>query len=185
MSAPVLTSQAQIDQLAEQLKRAPEVAFDTEFHSQRTYVPRLMLVQLATRDEVWLVDPLAPVNLGAVWAALARPDCRLVGHALKNDLRITWQLFRFLPELAWDTQLAASFLGYGQQAGLGGLLQQTLGVHQPKGDQLADWSQRPLPERLRNYAAGDVAHLLPLYDQQREALLGVRRQACQQQRQRE
>jgi ribonuclease D len=175
MPPHLLTTQAEVDALAERLKREPEVAFDTEFHSERTYVPRLMLVQLATREETWLLDPLAQVNLGAVWAVLARPDCRLVGHALKNDLRITWQLFRFLPEQAWDTQLAASFLGYGMQAGLGGLLQQTLGVHQPKGDQLADWSQRPLPDRLRSYAAGDVAHLLRLYDQQREALSKHRR----------
>ena len=152
------------------ITRADTVAFDTEFHSERTYVPRLMLLQVATADGIWLVDPLAGVDLGPLYEALTAPGRLVVGHALKNDLRIVWLLTGRTPPSAWDTQTAAAFLGFGLQIGLAALLHSALGVHQPKGDQMADWSQRPLPDRMLGYAAGDVRNLLELYRRQRAEL---------------
>lgn len=175
LQEPIVTTQAQVDALIAALAVEDDVAFDTEFHSERTYVPRLMLMQLATRSRVWLVDPLAAVNLQPLFDAMSRPGLTVVGHALKNDLRIAWLQFSRVPVLAFDTQVAAAFLGHGLQAGLGTLLHNALGVHQPKGDQMADWSQRPLPDRLLGYAAGDVANLLRLYDLLRDELSALGR----------
>ncbi len=160
---PIISTQTQLQELIDALAGADLVGFDTEFHSERTYVPRLMLLQFATRDGLWLVDPLADVDLKPLVQALQRPGLTVIGHALRNDLRILWLQFNLLPERIFDTQIAAAFLGHGLQIGLAGLLQAMLGVHQPKGDQMADWSKRPLPERMVGYAAGDVAHLLPLH----------------------
>lgn len=160
---PIIASQEQLQELVSALSGADLVGFDTEFHSERTYVPRLMLLQLATRDGLWLVDPLADMDLRPLVEALQRPNLTVIGHALRNDLRILWLQFNLLPARVFDTQVAAAFLGHGLQIGLSGLLQSLLGVHQPKGDQMADWSKRPLPERMVGYAAGDVAHLLPLH----------------------
>ncbi|MSP90700.1 MAG: ribonuclease D [Myxococcales bacterium] len=153
------------------IEGADTVAFDTEFHSERTYVPRLMLLQVATAAGIWLVDPIAGIDLGPLYAALTGPGRRVVGHALKNDLRIVWMLTGRTPPRAWDTQTAAAFLGHGLQIGLSTLLHSVLGVHQPKGDQMADWSQRPLPDRMLGYAAGDVRNLLELYRLQRAELM--------------
>lgn len=166
----VLTTAAEIDRVIAALAVADAVAFDTEFHSERTYIPRLMLMQLATRDAIFLIDPLGGVDLRPLFAAMSRPGLVVVGHALKNDLRIVWLLHEMLLNEIFDTQIAAAFLGHGLQIGLSGLLQHVCGVHQPKGDQMADWSQRPLPERLLGYAAGDVRHLLAVYDTLREQL---------------
>jgi ribonuclease D len=177
MTRPVSTTQPQIDELIAALATEDAVAFDTEFHSERTYIPRLMLMQFATRDRIWLVDPLAPIDLRPLLDAMARPGLTVVGHALKNDLRIAWLQFSKVPTRVFDTQVAAAFLGHGLQAGLGNLLHNTLGVHQPKGDQMADWSQRPLPDRLLGYAAGDVAHLLRLHDLLRDELEALGRLA--------
>lgn len=160
---PVLTTAAELQALTEALHSQTLVAFDTEFHSERTYVPRLMLVQVATREGVYLVDPLA-LDARPLFEALAQPGKVVVGHALKNDLRIAWLQFGVTFEQVFDTQIAAAFLGHGLQIGLGTLLQSALRVHQPKGEQMSDWSQRPLPERMLGYAVGDVAHLLKLYD---------------------
>ena len=160
---PIIATQAELEALVEALSHADLVGFDTEFHSERTYVPRLMLLQLATRDGLWLVDPLADLDLTPLVIAMQRPDLTVIGHALRNDLRILWLQFNLLPSRVFDTQVAAAFLGHGLQIGLSGLLQNLLGVHQPKGDQMADWSKRPLPERMVGYAAGDVAHLLQLH----------------------
>ena len=160
---PIIASQSQLQELVDALEHADLVGFDTEFHSERTYVPRLMLLQLATQDGLWLVDPLADVDLKPLVEALQRPGLTVIGHALRNDLRILWLQFNLLPSRVFDTQVAAAFLGHGLQIGLSALLQSLLGVHQPKGDQMADWSKRPLPERMVGYAAGDVAHLLQLH----------------------
>lgn len=160
----MVTSQAGLSTLIAHIDRADRVGFDTEFHSERTYIPRLMLLQFATSEGVWLVDPLADVDLRPLVEALQRPGLLVIGHALKNDLRILWLQFGILPALVFDTQIAASFLGHGLQIGLSGLLQSVLGVHQPKGDQMADWSKRPLPDRLAGYAAGDVSNLLAMHD---------------------
>ena len=161
--SPIITTEPQLQALVDALNRADLVGFDTEFHSERTYVPRLMLLQFATREGIWLVDPLAEIDLKPLVQALRRPDLTVIGHALRNDLRILWLQFNLLPQRVFDTQIAAAFLGHGLQIGLAGLLQAALGVHQPKGDQMADWSKRPLPERMAGYAAGDVAHLLALH----------------------
>lgn len=161
---PIIASQEQLQELIDALQTADLVGFDTEFHSERTYVPRLMLLQFATQNGLWLVDPLADVDLKPLIHALRRPDLTVIGHALRNDLRILWLQFNLLPARVFDTQIAAAFLGHGLQIGLSGLLQATLGVHQSKGDQMADWSKRPLPDRMVGYAAGDVAHLLLLHE---------------------
>ncbi len=163
MSFPVLTTAAEIDALIHTLEGQTVIGFDTEFHSERTYVPRLMLMQLSTPDAVYLVDPLGQGDMGALFRAMARPGLCVVGHALKNDLRIAAMQWDVAMTEVFDTQIAAAFLGHGLQVGLSGLLANLLGVHQPKGDQMSDWSQRPLPERMLGYAAGDVLHLLPLH----------------------
>lgn len=160
MVPPLLSTASALREAVVAVQASPIVAFDTEFHSERTYKPQLMLMQIATASGLWLVDPLA---LDARPLLEAMAGRLVVGHALKNDLRIVWLNYGLVFTQVFDTQVAASLLGYGLQVGLSGLLQQTLGVHQPKGEQMSDWSQRPLPDKLRGYAAGDVAHLLALH----------------------
>ena len=60
-------------------------------------------------------------------------------------------------------------MGYGTPS-LASLVQGELGVALPKGDRLTDWLRRPLGADARTYAAGDVAHLLPLADRIRARL---------------
>jgi len=151
------------------VERAPVVAFDTEFHAERTYWPRLMLLQVATPDGIWLADPLAQ-DLAPLCRAIAAPGKTVVGHALRNDLRILWQAFGVRFDSVFDTQVAGAFLGCGLQVGLGHLVQRLLHVSLTKGEQMADWSQRPLPDNLRRYAAADVAHLIAVADLQRDEL---------------
>ena len=177
MSLSVLHTAAEIDALIATLQGQTIIGFDTEFHSERTYVPRLMLMQIATPDEVFLIDPLGKGDIAGLFAAMARPGLCVIGHALKNDLRIAAMQWGVAMSEVFDTQIAAAFLGHGLQIGLSGLLSNVLGVHQPKGDQMSDWSQRPLPPRMLGYAAGDVAHLLLLHARLTEELDRLERRA--------
>lgn len=166
MSTPI-TQRAALIALAQRLSSVEEVAFDTEFHGETTYWPKLMLIQLATRDEVAVVDPLAHEirpALGGLFELLRQKGVRIVGHALEHDLLIFHRITGAVPARVFDTQVAAAFLGYGDRIGLGALLEQRLGVSIDKLYTRADWGRRPLPEAQLAYAVSDVAHLFALSD---------------------
>jgi len=159
-----LAKREQLIAFAGRLEGVEAVGFDTEFHAENSYWPKVMLLQFSTPDEVVLVDPLADEIKSAVGGFLELIRMRgqtVVGHALEHDLEIFRRLNGGLPAKIFDTQRAAAFCGHGGPIGLGPLLSALLGVDLPKAFGRADWGRRPLPEAQLGYAADDVAHLLP------------------------
>lgn len=150
----------------------PRYAIDTEFHRERTYYPKLALVQLAWADQIVLVDPLS-VDMAALPRLFASPAIA-VFHAAQQDLDVLTQSCGAVPERLFDTQLAAGFTGYSTPSLLS-LLQAELSVTASKGDRLTDWLRRPLTADQQTYAAGDVAHLLELHDRLTAELIGLGR----------
>jgi ribonuclease D len=139
----------------------PRYALDTEFHRERTYHPKVALVQLAWPGGIALVDPLA-VDLRAIKTLFDGPGLAVV-HAAQQDLDVLTRTCGTVPSRLFDTQLAAGFLGHATPS-LGNLLAAELGVKLPKADRLSDWLRRPLTAGQQAYAAADVAHLLELHD---------------------
>jgi ribonuclease D len=133
--------------------------FDTEFHTERTYVPDLALLQIAWADQVALVDPLA-VDLTPL-AAVFNGQGMAVAHAAGQDLDILLAASGALPTHVFDTQIVAGFLGLSSPS-LARLVDQMLGVTLPKADRLSDWLERPISDRQVSYAINDVAYLLEL-----------------------
>jgi ribonuclease D len=133
--------------------------FDTEFHTERTYVPDLALIQIAWGDNVALVDPLAvdPAPLSTVFGG---PGVA-VAHAASQDLDVLQAACGAVPATVFDTQIVAGFLGLSTPS-LSRLVDSMLGITLPKADRLSDWLVRPIPERQVDYAVNDVAHLLEL-----------------------
>jgi ribonuclease D len=156
-----ITDQAQLDALVDELSNASAYALDTEFHRERTYLPQLALVQLATLDRIALVDALA-VDVHALSRAFDT-DSVCVMHAGSQDLEILELATGTVPNRMFDTQIAALFCGY-RTSSLGKLVEGFLGVQLDKSSQLTDWTRRPLPDADLRYAASDVDHLLELRD---------------------
>jgi ribonuclease D len=157
-----------LDRLCARVSAAERVAIDTEFHAERSYAPRLMVVQLAFDDGAAIVDPLALRDLRSLLEALA--ETTVVGHALASDLKIFADRFGAVPAHVFDTQIAAAFLGYGMQISLADLVRDLQHVRLAKSQTVSDWSARPFSERQLEYLVGDVAHLLPMYDALRRRL---------------
>lgn len=153
--------QADFDDLLERFSREERYALDTEFHRERTYFPRLALLQLAIPGEIALVDPLK-VDVHAMQSLFAS-DSVAVLHAAQQDLDVLTHACGAVPRRLFDTQLAAGFVGYSTPS-LSSLVQGELGVTVTKGDRLTDWLHRPLTDAQRTYAAGDVLYLLELHD---------------------
>ena len=136
-------------------------AFDTEFHTERTYVPDLALIQIAWKDRVALVDPLAvdPAPLATVFGGAGIA----VAHAASQDLDILLAACGTVPVTVFDTQIVAGFLGMSTPS-LSRLVERMLGASLPKADRLSDWLERPMSAAQIAYAISDVAHLLELQD---------------------
>jgi ribonuclease D len=157
--ATVVTDTAGLEALVARMAGEPYYGFDTEFHTERTYVPQLALIQLAWGDEVALVDPLA-VDAAPLARLFGGPGVA-VAHAAVQDLDILMAACGTIPATVFDTQIVAGFLGMSSPS-LSRLTDQVLGVSLPKADRLSDWLVRPMSERQITYAVSDVAHLLAL-----------------------
>ncbi len=169
MTTPAIVDDREgLERLCTQVADADRVGLDTEFHAERTYSPRLMLVQFAFADGAAIVDALALPDLRPLALALTRTT--VVGHALSADLKIFADRFDLVPPRVFDTQVAAAFLGYGMQVSLADLVRGVCGVRLTKSQTVSDWSARPLSQRQIEYLVGDVEHLLNLHDALRAGL---------------
>jgi ribonuclease D len=163
---------AALDAVVAELVGEDIYAFDTEFHTERTYVPDLALIQIAWAGRVALVDPLAvdPAPLAQVFAGPATA----VVHAAAQDLDVLMAACGVVPGSVFDTQIVAGFLGMSTPS-LARLVDQILGIPLPKADRLSDWLVRPIAESQVAYAVSDVAHLLELHAALTERLRGLGR----------
>jgi len=152
--------------LAARLRAAPpRVGLDTEFVRERTWWPKLALVQIALEGgDVLLVDTLAPGIPEALAPMLADPAVLKVMHSASEDLVALRHACGVVPTPLFDTQVAAALAGIAAGAGYQRLVQDLLGVALPKGETRSDWLRRPLSAAQLEYAADDVLHLFALHD---------------------
>lgn len=162
---PVLvTTTAELGAVSARLRREPFITIDTEFVRERTYWPELCLVQLASADEVVVVDALAPgMDLAPLGELLADEAVIKVFHAARQDLEIFLHLFDRLPQPLFDTQVAAMVAGYGDQVGYDSLVASVVGAQIDKSHRFSDWAARPLSAAQIEYAAADVTYLREVY----------------------
>jgi len=140
------------------------VTVDTEFLRETTYYPKLCLIQMASEDEVVLVDPLAPgLDLAPFYGLMADTNVVKVFHAARQDVEIIWTRGRVIPAPLFDTQVAAMVCGFGEQVSYESLAAALANARIDKSSRFTDWSRRPLSEAQLTYAAADVTHLRTIY----------------------
>lgn len=159
----VHTPQA-LQALLEALRASEQVALDTEFVSEGSYEPILCLVQVATPDGIWIVDPLDLPNLSELWQELTSERRETVVLAAREEIRFCLRYAGRPPQRLTDPQVAAGLLGYGYPLSHTNLVKKALGVNVASGEAFTDWRQRPLTDRQLQYAADDVRYLLELRD---------------------
>jgi ribonuclease D len=172
----LIADQEAFDRLFPRLSANGLVAVDTEAASFHKYLDRVYLLQLSSRDETAVVDPLAVKDLSAFGAMLADPAIEVVFHDADYDLRLIHQEFGYQATHLFDTRVAAQLLDE-PGIGLAALLEKYLGMRIDKRFQRADWSIRPLSEEMLAYAATDTRHLAELRDILRNRLIELGRLA--------
>jgi ribonuclease D len=162
-------SNEELAALMRRIAREPLVAMDTEAASFHRFVDRIYLIQLSSRRETAIVDPLTVSDVSGLGALLADPAVEVVFHDADYDLRILDRDYGFHARHLFDTRIAAHLLGE-PAVGLAALVEKHLGVALDKKYQRADWSRRPLPPEMLEYAATDTRYLIALREQLRAAL---------------
>lgn len=145
------------------IKNATWLAIDTEFLREKTYYAKLCLVQVEADGHRACIDPLSIDDLSAFYALLSNAKITKVLHAAHQDIEILYQMSGIMPTPIFDTQLAASVLGIGDQMGYARLVESMLGVSLAKTQSRTDWSRRPLKQAQLEYAIDDVRYLAQIY----------------------
>lgn len=145
------------------LTSCPQLGLDTEFVGEQTYHPRLCLVQVATPEKLFLIDPLTAGPLDAFWDIVVDPAHLVVVHAGREEVRLCHLWAGQTPGNLFDLQIAAGFVGLAYPLSHAALVSQLLGVQMPKGETLTEWRDRPLTQRQIRYAFDDVRYLLALW----------------------
>ncbi len=175
-----LTQPSEILELCEELVKHEIIALDTEFIRETTFFPTVELIQVATREQSWLIDAAAFRKRGKAGREelrpflelLEKPEILKILHAAQGDQECFYTAFGAVATPSLDTAVAASLCGYGDSVGLGNLLKSVLKVQLKKGHARTNWSVRPLPEQLLEYAHSDVEHLVELAERLMEQLDG-------------
>lgn len=177
MSTHYITTSDDLITFCERLQNAPWIALDTEFMRERTYYAKLCLVQIATPDVMACIDPLALDDLKPLLELVYNPQILKVLHSARQDLEVFFDLRGQPPSPVFDTQIAATFLGFDEQIGYAPLVEATTGVKLDKAHTRANWAARPLSAEQIVYAEDDVRYLRDVYRHLQQRLEETGRQA--------
>ncbi|MFV1984983.1 MAG: ribonuclease D [Thiohalomonadales bacterium] len=158
-----ITTEKQLQKFCQQIKGASYLAIDTEFMREKTYYPQLCLIQIASTDHIVCIDPLAIKDLKPLWDILFDENIIKIFHAARQDLELFYNITTRIPKPIFDTQIAATLLGLGDQIGYATLVKAILSIDIDKSQTRTDWSQRPLDDEQIKYAANDVRYLVQCY----------------------
>lgn len=162
----MITKTDDLARLCTELAEEPWITIDTEFIRDRTYWPRLCLVQVAGTKSAACIDPLADgIDLAPLYQLLADESVIKVFHAARQDVEIFLKEGGAIPKPMFDTQIAAMVCGYGDQVGYEALVKKIARKSVDKSSRFTDWARRPLTDKQLDYAVSDVTHLRVIYEE--------------------
>ncbi|MFP4098346.1 MAG: ribonuclease D [Alphaproteobacteria bacterium] len=173
----IIDNSAELAAFCEKLAQEEFITIDTEFLREKTYYPKLCLVQLSACDkDARAVDPLVnDIDLSPLYALLQNKAVLKVFHAARQDLEIFYNLMGCVATPIFDTQVAAMVCGHGDSISYEKLVKSITGGRIDKSSQFTDWSVRPLSQKQIHYALGDVTHLCDVYQHLRGELKETKR----------
>jgi len=146
------------------LTACERIGLDTEFVGEDSFHPHLCLIQVATPDALYLIDPFTVGSLDAFWKLIIDPSREIIVHAGREEVRICHLQSGHAPGKLFDLQLAAGLVGLSYPLSHGGLVGELLGVQLRKAETLTEWRERPLTPDQLGYAFDDVRYLLAAFE---------------------
>ncbi len=171
-----LTTDQGLADFCDHLNSSPVLAIDTEFVRERTYYHKLGLIQVSDGTHFAAIDPIHISNLEPFLNLVRNQSTVKVFHAARQDLEILHRLCDGLIQPVFDTQIAASVVGWGSQISFAKIVNKVLGKKIDKSETYTDWCRRPLSERQIEYALDDVRLLFPVYENLKKVLKRLNRE---------
>ena len=171
----IIKTTSELSQFCDYAYNFDYITVDTEFLRERTYYPKLCLIQIAIpgdqENSAVLIDPLeGNLDLSPLYKIFLDSNIVKVFHAARQDLEIFFHDKNIIPSPLFDTQLAAMVCGFGEQVGYETLVRSICKVNLDKSSRFTDWSLRPLSNNQQQYALADVTHLRQIYEYLKEQL---------------
>ena len=161
----IVNSEVGLKEVVKKAMDCGSVALDTEFVWDRTYYPKLGLIQLGYTDgSSDLIDAISINDFSVLGLLLSDTNTTKILHDAVQDLVILSRITNTYPVSIFDSQRAAGFIGLSSTISLGQLLKEVLNVHLDKSETQSDWCARPLSEKQIRYAKEDVCHGVALME---------------------
>lgn len=166
----LIDTDKELDKLCRNLLKQNTVALDLEADSMYHFKDRICLLQISTKDGNYVIDPLQIGDMSPLGQVLSNPEIQKILHGSDYDIRCLKRDYGFEINNLFDTQIACRFLGY-RATGLDPVVRSVFNVVLNKKYQKKDWSVRPLPREMIEYAAKDSVYLLPLAEKLKNELI--------------
>jgi ribonuclease D len=157
----IIDSGSQLADLADKLKNETAIGVDVEADSMYHFKEKVCLIQMATANINVVIDPLMVKDLSALKPVFKSKNIQKIFHGADYDVRSLYRDFNISINNLFDTELASRFMGF-PETGLEAVLKKRFSISLDKRFQRKDWSRRPLPREMFDYAAEDARYLLPL-----------------------
>jgi len=160
----LIQTQEQLQSYLSSIENENSLGIDTEFRRIDTYYPKLCLVQISTANSAECIDVLSIPDLSPLFDKLYRDETVWIVHSARQDIEAFYLLSGQLPNNLFDTQIAAALVNLPLQVSYQALTEKFEGVYLEKAHARFDWTRRPLPDDVIEYALNDVRYLLPLFE---------------------
>lgn len=157
----IIDNGSQLADLVDRLKNETAIGVDVEADSMYHFKEKVCLIQMATARINVVIDPLVIKDLSALKPIFKSKKIQKIFHGADYDVRSLYRDFKISINNLFDTELASRFMGFSE-TGLEAVLKKRFAISLDKKFQRKDWSKRPLPREMIDYAAEDARHLLPL-----------------------
>ena len=159
-----IENKKQMEQFSIENSKIQWIAFDTEYTTEKSYKPKLCLIQILTQNGKYIIDVTKVKNINLFSSMISDPKILKITHSGEHDYKILNDKYQIIPKNIFDTQIAYSFLCYQPRINLGDLIDFLLNKKIKKGLAASDWEKRPLSNRQIEYSLDDVIFLKDIKD---------------------
>ncbi len=149
------------------------LGIDTEFDWRTTYFPILSLLQIATKDKIFLIDCLKFKNLKnqkSLRNILEDHNRLIVFHSSRSDTTVLYTNLNIIVKNVYDIQIAEKIIHGGEIKNYASIVKEYLNFSLNKSETNSNWLKRPFTKNQINYAANDVRFLIKIYNKQKKIL---------------
>ncbi len=159
-----IENEKQMKQFSIQNSNIQWIAFDTEYTTEKSYKPKLCLIQILTQNGKYVIDVIKVGNINLFNDIIINPNVLKITHSGEHDYKILNDEYQITPKNIFDTQIAYSFLNYQYRIKLSDLIGSLLNKKIEKGLAASNWEKRPLSNEQLQYSLDDVIFLKDLKD---------------------